>query len=155
MKLLAVMGIRSRKISTMKDPAEVSKAAVGLEGGGSASSIAEEKDQAEEMTPRGHTICCKEFVFLGPRRQFCPLSAVFVLQTLKTWFPRIEWFHHNQTGCSCRLACASAPGVNSIVSAYAREWTAKFQMKTNFATPHFQRMGKVEVEGWSQFLRSF
>ena len=44
MKLLAVKGIQSRKITTVKDPAEVSKAAVGLEGGGSASSIAGEKD---------------------------------------------------------------------------------------------------------------
>ena len=44
MKLLAVKGIQSRKISNVKDPAEVSKAAVGLEGGGRASSIAGEKD---------------------------------------------------------------------------------------------------------------
>ena len=41
------------------------------------------------MTPRGHTICCIGSVFLGPGLQFCPLSAVFVLQTRWTW-----WYFH-------------------------------------------------------------
>ena len=65
------------------------------------------------MTPRGHTICCKRSVFPGPRRQFCPLSAVFVLQTLETFRRGFDSFPTIKQAAAAAQPCASAPGVNS------------------------------------------
>ena len=79
-----------------------------------------------------------------------PQSHNVTFLTIKTV---VRKFNHNDgnTG-SCARKCLRKGGE---VSVYATESTAKFQMKTSSATPHFQRTRKVDVEGWSQFLRSF